>query len=209
MQEIHDAALIQRFRREWKVVEIFTNPQIPVRLYTYQKGESLLVLHPLSRYIKFLVSGTIRIYTLTPDGSEYLILRGDQQEFLSKWHIGPVHQQLMHVEAVTPVVTAELLLDTWEDVLMDDPKFLRFLLARISEAYRSFALEALFREESVANRLLLLLEQEPGHRFSGVEDMAMRLHCSRSQLQKALRALTAAGKLRRTEKGCYQLTSGD
>ena len=139
MQEVHDAALTERFRREWKVGEIFTNPQIPVRFYTYQKGESLLVLHPLSRYIKFLVTGTIRIYTITPDGGEYLILRGDQQEFLSKWHIGPVHQQLMHVEAVTPVVTAELLLDTWEEVLMDDPKFLRFLLARISASFRSFA----------------------------------------------------------------------
>lgn len=209
MQEVHDAALTERFRREWKVGEIFTNPQIPVRFYTYQKGESLLVLHPLSRYIKFLVTGTIRIYTITPDGGEYLILRGDQQEFLSKWHIGPVHQQLMHVEAITPVVTAELLLDTWEEVLMDDPKFLRFLLARISASFRSFALDAISREESVANRLLLLLEQEPEHRFSGVEDMAIRLHCSRSQLQKALRALTAAGKLRRTEKGCYQLASGD
>ena len=88
---------------------------------------------------------------------------------------------------------------------MEDPKFLRFLLTQISSAYREFAMEVIFQEETVEKRLISLLEKVPEHCFSGVEEMTKRLHCSRSQLQKALHTLVSSGRIQRTQKGCYKM----
>ena len=205
MREVLSAAIREQFRQEWNIQEIFTNPDLPFRFYRYQAGESLLITHPLNRYMKLILKGVFRIYTITPDGNEYVIFQGERRELLSQWHVGLEHSQIVYADAVTPVVTAELILDPWEAVLMDDAKFLRFLLEQVSSAYREFAMEVIFREETVEKRLLSLLKNTEQHGFSGVEAMAKRLHCSRSQLQKALHKLVSSGKLQRTRKGTYQL----
>lgn len=66
-------------------------------------------------------------------------------------------------------------------------------------------MEVVSQEETVEKRLMSLLKKTPRHNFSGVEEMTKRLHCSRSQLQKALRALISSGKIQRTQKGSYQM----
>ena len=205
MRRLHDNALLKQFQEKWNIESIFTDPDLPFRFYRYSEGESLIAKNPLNRCIKFILEGTFRLYTITPDGSEYVIFQGYRQELISQWHVGAEHYQIVYVDAVTPVITAELLLDTCGERLMEDIKFLRFLLTQISSAYREFAMEVICQEETVEKRLISLLERIPEHCFSGVEEMAKRLHCSRSQLQKALHTLVSSGKLQRTQKGCYQL----
>ena len=46
----------------------------------------------------------------------------------------------------------------------------------------------------------------PGMDFSGVEKMAMQLHCSRRQLQRVLKKLLEEGRLVKLAKGSYRLT---
>lgn len=205
MRKVYDRRLLKQFREKWKIESIFTDPDLPFHFYKYNEGESLLSRNPLNRCVKFVLEGTFRIYTITPDGCEYVIFQGHRQELISQWHVGAEHYQIVSVDAVTPVITAELLLDDCEEQLMEDAKFLRFLLGEISSAYREFAMEVISQEETVEKRLISVLEKTPQRSFSGVEEMTKRLHCSRSQLQKALRALIASGKLQRLEKGCYQL----
>ena len=205
MTKLHDGTLWKQFQREWNIEHIFTDPDLPFQFYKYREGESLLTKNPLNRCVKFVLRGTFRIYTITPDGREYVIFQGQRQELISQWHVGAEHYQIVYVDAVTPVITAELLLDTCGERLMEDAKFLRFLLTQISSAYREFAMEVIYQEETVEKRLISLLERVPEHCFSGVEEMAKRLHCSRSQLQKALHILVSSGRIQRTQKGCYQM----
>jgi len=209
MRKLHDSALRKQFQEEWNLQNIFTDPDLPFHFYRYREGESLLAKNPLNRCVKFVLQGTFRIYTITPDGSEYVIFQGHRRELISQWHIGADHYQIVYADAVTPVVTAELLLDSSEERLMEDAKFLRFLLTQISSAYREFAMEVISQEETVEKRLISLLQKLPRRSFSGVEEMAKRLHCSRSQLQKALRTLVSSGRIQRTRKGCYQLLESD
>lgn len=205
MRMLHDRALMKQFQEEWDIESIFTDPDLPFHFYRYSEGESLIAKNPLNRCVKFVLEGGFRIYTITPDGSEYVIFQGHRKELISQWHVGSEHYQIVSADAVTPVVTAELLLDDCEKRLMEDTRFLRFLLVQISSAYREFAMEAIYREETVEKRLISLLEKDPQHSFSGVEEMAKRLHCSRSQLQKALRVLISSNRIKRTRKGCYQI----
>lgn len=205
MRRLHDNALLKQFQEKWNIESIFTDPDLPFRFYRYSEGESLIAKNPLNRCIKFILEGTFRLYTITPDGSEYVIFQGYRQELISQWHVGAEHYQIIYVDAVTPVITAELLLDTCGERLMEDAKFLRFLLTQITSAYREFAMEVIYQEETVEKRLISLLERVPEHCFSGVEEMAKRLHCSRSQLQKALHILVSSGRIQRTQKGCYQM----
>ena len=205
MRKLYDRRLQKQFREKWNIDSIFSSPNLPVHFYQYGEGESLTAKNPLNRCVKFVLEGTFRIYTITPEGGEYVIFQGHRKELISQWHVGAEHYQIVSVDAVTPVITAELLLDDCEERLMEDAKFLRFLLGQISSAYREFAMEVISQEETVEKRLLSVLEKTPQHSFSGVEEMAKRLHCSRSQLQKALRALISSGSIQRTQKGCYQL----
>ena len=46
----------------------------------------------------------------------------------------------------------------------------------------------------------------PDQTFSGVEKMAMQLHCSRRQLQRVLKKLLTEGKLVKLSKGRYRLS---
>lgn len=205
MKKLYDRKLLKQFQETWQTGSIFTDPDLPFHFYRYSEGESLTAKNPINRCVKFVLEGTFRIYTITPDGSEYVIFQGHRRELISQWHVGAEHYQIVSVDALTPVVTAELLLDDCEAQLMEDPKFLRFLLEQIASSYREFAMEVVSQEETVEKRLMSLLKKTPRHNFSGVEEMTKRLHCSRSQLQKALRALISSGIIQRTQKGSYQM----
>ena len=90
--------------------------------------------------------------------------------------------------------------------LLNDNRFLRYLLNSVTEKlmlYSSSQSNFSTLEESF---LSYLSERCPDQTFSGVEKMAMQLHCSRRQLQRVLKKLLEEGRLVKLSKGSYRLS---
>lgn len=89
---------------------------------------------------------------------------------------------------------------------ISDNRFLRYLLNSVTEKlmlYSSSQSNFSTLEESF---LSYLSERCPDQTFSGVEKMAMQLHCSRRQLQRVLKKLLEEGQLVKLSKGSYRLS---
>ena len=106
---------------------------------------------------------------------------------------------------VTTALCIVLPLGTAKEFLLDDNRFLRYLLTSVTEKlmlYSSSQSNFSTLEEAF---LSYLSKRCPDQTFSGVEKMAMQLHCSRRQLQRVLKKLLEEGRLTKLSKGSYRL----
>ena len=110
------------------------------------------------------------------------------------------------IEARTTALCIVLPLASTKELLLNDNRFLRYLLNSVTEKlmlYSSSQSNFSTLEESF---LSYLSERCPDQTFSGVEKMAMQLHCSRRQLQRVLKKLLEEGQLVKLSKGSYRLS---
>ena len=106
----------------------------------------------------------------------------------------------------TAALCIVLPLASTKELLLNDNRFLRYLLNSVTEKlmlYSSSQSNFSTLEESF---LSYLSERCPDQTFSGVEKMAMQLHCSRRQLQRVLKKLLEEGRLVKLSKGSYRLS---
>ena len=109
------------------------------------------------------------------------------------------------IEARTTALCIVLPLGTAKEFLLDDNRFLRYLLTSVTEKlmlYSSSQSNFFTLEEAF---LSYLSKRCPDQTFSGVKKMAMQLHCSRRQLQRVLKKLLEEERLTKLSKGSYRL----
>ena len=205
MREIQDQELLDRYLKRYNIEALFNTPDLPFHLYEYDQGELMNVLHPTTEYLKFVVEGSFRGYSINSEGKyafgakaiNAFYVQGDLEfcGFRNASH---------YDEVVEKVLTIELPLHTLRETLLNDNRFLRHLIHRIGTklAAESHMLMRTSLEDSL---LYYLRNMCPDHRITSVEDTALRLNYSRSQLQRVLRDLTSRGILEKQGKGAYQL----
>lgn len=205
MREIHDQELLDHYLKRYNIEALFDTPDLTFHLYEYDQGELMNVLHPTTEYLKFVVEGSFRGYSINSEGKytfgakaiSAFYVQGDLEfcGFRNASH---------YDEVVEKVLTIELPLHTLRETLLNDNRFLRHLIHRIGTklAAESHMLMRTSLEDSL---LYYLRNMCPDHRITSVEDTALRLNYSRSQLQRVLRDLTSRGILEKQGKGSYQL----
>ena len=206
MKEIKDETLLKKYLQQYKILDLFDTPNLPFQLYEYEAGEIMNYKRPLDKYLKFIVSGEITFYTITEDGQLLTGYKGPLVGLLGDLELCDVKIENTYQEAITTVHSIELPLTKVKKLILDDNSFLRYLLYRIVKRHIEMTNPELVHAASVEKRLLHYLEYEnSSHSFSGVEAMAFRLRCSRSQVQRALKSLIQKGLIQKTGKGKYQL----
>ena len=196
MKRIFDPALLDFYLQKHEIPSLFDTPYLAFSLYQFEKGERLDTLNP-EEYLSFLVDGSIEISANRADGTSYPI--GYLDGFTC---IDDTHQ----IEARTTALCIVLPLASTKELLLNDNRFLRYLLNSVTEKlmlYSSSQSNFSTLEESF---LSYLSERCPDQTFSGVEKMAMQLHCSRRQLQRVLKKLLEEGQLVKLSKGSYRLS---
>ena len=206
MKRVFDPTRLDLYLQKYEILSLFDTPNLKFSLYQFEKGERLDTLNP-EEYLSFLVSGSIKISANRADGTSYPIgyLEGftciGDMEFCGKRD--DTHQ----IEARTTALCIVLPLGTAKELLLNDNRFLRYLLTSVTEKlmlYSSSQSNFSTLEESF---LSYLSERCPDQTFAGVEKMAMQLHCSRRQLQRILRKLLKEGRLVKLSKGSYRLAA--
>lgn len=205
MKEIKDKNLLLYYLNKFKVCDYFDTPNLQFKLYEYTAGEIISFVHPSRNYLKFMVNGEIRVYYLREDGDMFVIYQGSDQGLIGDFEFLITTDNEQYHEALTTVHSIELFLPPLKDTLLDDKKFLRYLLNQISQRYSDFQNASIYHHTTVETQILHYLEQTPGHSLNGIEPMAFYLKCSRSQVQRALKNLIQKEKIKKIGKGKYEL----
>lgn len=206
MRELKDQNLLNNYLLQYKIQDLFDTPNLPFRLYEYEPGEIMNYSHSLEKYLKFIVSGDVCLYTIMEDGEQFTGYKGPHCGLLGVYEFCGVKEDNHYHEAITTVHSVELPLSKVRSKLANDNRFLRYLLSQVVKRNSKFADTERYQSWSVEKRLQYYLEYEsPNHSFSGVEAMAFYLRCSRSQVQRALKTMTDKGIIVKTGKGKYKL----
>lgn len=206
MKELKDETLLNSYLQQYKIPELFDTQNLPFQLFEYEAGEIMNYKHPLDKYLKFIVSGELTFYTLEENGEQLTGFKGPYVGLLGDLELCGIKLESTYHEALTTVRTIELSLVKVKHIILDDNRFLRYLLFRLVKRHVEMTNPELIHSTSVEKRLLHHLEYESSdHSFSGVEAMAFRLRCSRSQVQRALKTLIQNGQIQKTGKGKYKL----
>lgn len=205
MKRIFDPALLDFYLQKHEIPSLFDTPDLAFSLYQFKKGERLDTLNP-EEYLSFLVDGSIEISANRVDGTSYPIGYLDGFTCIGDMEFCGKRDDTHQIEARTTALCIVLPLASTKELLLNDNRFLRYLLNSVTEKlmlYSSSQSNFSTLEESF---LSYLSERCPDQTFSGVEKMAMQLHCSRRQLQRVLKKLLEEGQLVKLSKGSYRLS---
>lgn len=204
MKRIFDSDLLTFYLKKHHISSFFDTPDLPFSLYQFEKGERLDMLNP-EEYLSFLVEGSIEISANRSDGTNYPIGCLDDFTCIGDMEFCGKRDDAHQIEARTTALCVVLPLASTKETLLLDNRFLRYLLTSVTEKlmlYSSSQSNYASLEEAF---LAYLSNRCPDQTFSGVEKMAMQLHCSRRQLQRVLKKLLTEGKLVKLSKGRYRL----
>ena len=206
MKEIKDTHLLNTYLNQYKILDIFDTPDLPFRLYSYEPGEIMNYTHPLENYLKFIVCGEISLYSIQEDGEQFIAYQGEFCGLIGDLEFCGLESDNRYQEALTTVYSIELPLSEVRQKLLNDNRFLRYLLYFITKRHSNLTMAEWSRSSTIDQRLLRYLQYEaPNHTLSGVESIAFHLRCSRSQVQRALRKLLSDGQIKKIGKGKYEL----
>ena len=206
MVECNDPQRMEKYMKKYHIRDYFSTEELPFRLYRYEVGEMMNVLHPQEQYLKFIVDGRIGVDTVDPNGNLQRIIEETAFVYFGEVEIlGRSFSNHFH-EVLETVYSIELPWEPLRQILWNDVKFLQFLVRHMS---RTIYVATNSMEESSADVQSKLLRyvrtQCENGTFSGMEATAKRLRCSRRQLQRVVGQLVAEGKLVKTGWGTYTL----
>ncbi len=205
MREIHDRQTLIHYLDKYNIPDLFDAKQLPFRLYEYEAGEMLNVLRPTEQFLKFLVDGTIDLYTVREDGVQYLLRRQSGFIFFGDLEFCGRSRGRNYQEAVTTVYAIELPLPELLETLKKDNRFLLFLLNSVAEKLaEATPMKAEF--SNLEDALLYYIRYKcPNQRITSVDNLTKELNYSRRQMQRVLKNLTERGVLQKKGKGHYIL----
>ena len=210
MRQIQDPRQVERCLTHYHIREMFDTPDLPFRLYEYAPGEMLNILHPPAEYLKLIVKGEYTIFFDSSLGQRYILEHSDSPTILGDFEFCASDYLSSWQRAETAVYSVELPLLALRSTLMQDTRFLQFLLKSITEKIvrKSTPLrEGAFTLEELV--LYHLRYEVPAHSITNVSQTAQQLHHSRRQLQRVLQKLTAQGIVRQEKPGHYLLQIHD
>lgn len=205
MWEIPDSNQIDQLVRRHRLADCFTRLPQQLRLFSYQRGELLNYRQGPDAYILFLVQGSLSIYAQRDDGSRYPIQRLEPPGVLGDMEFAGHRSPNFIIEVHRPALCLAVPLAGQRDQLEKDARFLRFLLGSLAQKMAVMAQNEADCQ-TVEQKLLAYLQSLPaGQTMPGVEHTCFQLHCSRRQLQRALKTLLEGQILEKTGRGRYRL----
>ena len=209
MKRINDKALLESYLKRFGIPELFEQKDIVFELHEYEKGEILNSKDNAKEYVQFLVEGSVAIYHVRYDGELSKLCLLDRFGFLGDIELcGNIKLPLL-IEAHSDIICVNMSLIGQLEKIMNDNRFLRFIANSLAEKLAIFVrLEVITM--NLEERVIGYLKNETKDgTFKGVETMAVRIRCSRRQLQRVLKSMVEKGILIKEKKGQYRLIKED
>lgn len=206
MKKIYDSTKLDTYLEAYALHQLFDTQDLPFFLIQYKKGET--IVHPLklTEYLQFVVSGTVSVYSIRKDGSQYTLSASDDFTLLGDIEFIKNDYPAFFAEAQSEVTAVCLSMEKARKLLDKDVRFLHYLLHSLIKKIEMSSLnEAVL--SSLEEKLMYYLQYTcPHNTLTNVGQAADYIHCSRRQLQRLLKKLTGEGTLSKIKKGCYRLS---
>ena len=205
METVNNPRLRNRYLQERQILQHFSTCDPQFLLLHYTPGELLTTPFSPSRYLQFVVDGDLLLYDM-PDEESSVMIKASYNDvgFLGDMELLDAKFIPFFVEARTDVYTLAIHLDQYQQTLLTDPVFLRYvclsLAAKLSDAVSSK--QPMPLKERVARSLHRF---EVGDTFSDIGRRAKTLNVSNRQLLRVLKDYCAEGVLAHEKKGVYRL----
>ena len=204
MIEITDKKELDKYLNKYHIPEIFDTKDLPFKLYCYEIGEMMNLSHPQEEYIKFLVDGIVASDELDVNGNVKRLFEEKALAFWGEVEIGGYSLSNHFHEVIETAYCIELPLEPYRDILLQDMRFLQYLIKRMSSTIYTATLMMSYMNYSIEDRLIYHMKYVcPNHTFSGMELTAKRLQCSRRQLQRVVNQLIKDRKIKKIGWGQY------
>lgn len=174
-------------------------------LLHYSPGELLTNPFSPSRYFQFIVEGELLLYDM-PDEESTIMLQTTYNEVRMLGEVEILDAQFtpFFVEARTDVYTLAIYLEQYQQTLLNDPVFLRYLCTSLANKLSGAV--AASAHIPLKKRVLLSLQYaEESQTLTNIGQLAKSLNVSNRQMLRVLKDLCAEGILEHSQKGVYRI----
>ncbi|WP_028974963.1 Crp/Fnr family transcriptional regulator [Spirochaeta cellobiosiphila] len=203
MKLIRDSGAIEDIMEQHNVLKHLYDKQYPLNYCHFSKGE--YIVNPVENLenLLFIHSGSIKLFGIREDSSEYAVCHSDQFTLLGELELITGAQTILWVEALSDVACVSLSFQ-YKEALMEDVVFLRYLVQVQSRKFYELS-QSIFTHQKLEDRLIhYILSECEDLILDNLQAAQFQLHCSRRQLQRVLKALVLDQKLRKVGRGQYQ-----
>lgn len=207
MEKIYDSQAVETWLKKSRYASVLERWKSQLLLLRYKKGELVTSPMPEQRLFQVVVQGSLNIYFVRDDGGCYSLSTGRKDYLLGDMDLFHSSASSIYTEAAQPLLCLGLSIEGNREALLADNLFLQMICQSLTEKMAAItALDA--APGSLSERVLSYMRYKcPGGVLKGLEREAFHLHCSARQLQRIMNQLAQQGKVVKTGKGAYSLTS--
>lgn len=205
MKTLQDEKKLKTILKRKHFDQIF-GKEYPFQLVQFEKEEYINESMNPRDYLIFPVSGICSIFHIHVDGSYYLFSRSSKFGMMGDMEYALPESTQYRIVCDTEVLAVVLNIKENKKELDQDLIFLHYVMRSLADKVNRFGLENA-EPVNLEERVLFYMHQHE-NTIHGVEKCSDSLHCSRRQLQRVLNSLQEKKKIKKVQKGIYQIISG-
>ena len=205
VETVQDHALLERYITERGIDKLFSTCSPRLMLFHYSPGDLLTSPFTPSQYLQFIVKGDLLLYDMANEVSTVTLETNFHElKMLGEMELLDAAFTPFFVEARTDVYTVALHIAPYQQALLNDPAFLRYMCVELAEKLNG-AVKA-STPPSLSERVRLSVSRlESGKTVSDIGTLAKYLNVSTRQLLRVLKELCEEGILVHEKKGVYRV----
>ena len=205
METVNDRKLRDHYLETRRIQELFSTCVPNFFLLHYQPGELLTNPFSPSRYIQFVVEGELLLYDMPDEDSTVMIQTTyNEVNLLGEVELLDAQFTPFFVEARTDVYTLALYLEQYQQILLNDPAFLRYLCSCLAAKLNGAVASSV--QMPLKKRVALSLQYaDDSQCITDIGRLAKTFNVSNRQLLRVLKDFCREGILEHSQKGVYRI----
>ena len=205
METVNDRKLRDDYLEKRRIYDLFSTCVPNFFLLHYQPGELLTNPFSPSQYLQFVVEGELLLYDM-PDEDSTVMLQTTYNEVNLLGEVELLDAQFtpFFVEARTDVYTLALYLEQYQQSLLNDPAFLRYLCSCLASKLNGAVASSV--QMTLKKRVALSLQYaDDSQCITDIGRLAKTFNVSNRQLLRVLKDFCREGILEHSQKGVYRI----
>ena len=205
METVNDRKLRDYYLETRRIHDLFSTCVPNFFLLHYQPGELLTNPFSPSQYLQFVVEGELLLYDMPDEDSTVMIQTTyNEVNLLGEVELLDAQFTPFFVEARTDVYTLALYLEQYQQILLNDPAFLRYLCSCLASKLNGAVASSM--QMPLKKRVALSLQYaDDSQRITDIGRLAKTFNVSNRQLLRVLKDFCREGILEHSQKGVYRI----
>lgn len=205
METVNDRKLRDYYLEKRRILGLFSTCVPNFFLLHYQPGELLTNPFSPSQYLQFVVEGDLLLYDMPDEDSTVMIQTTyNDVNLLGEVELLDTQFTPFFVEARTDVYTLALYLEQYQQILLNDPAFLRYLCSCLAAKLNGAVASSV--QMPLKKRVALSLQYaDSSQSITDIGRLAKTFNVSNRQLLRVLKDFCREGILEHSQKGVYRI----